>query len=163
VLRGADALLIPEFDFAHVYGPVIVGAGPAGLAAAVYAASEGLSVATFDCRAPGGQAGTSSQIENYLGFHTGISGQALAARAFHQAQKFGAHIGIPCEVKTLHCGSYPSPWNSPTTVKSGHAPLSSRVARNTEGHLSTVSGDLKAAGSTTGRRPKKQDYVAMNL
>ncbi len=99
--------LIPEFDPAHVYDVAIVGAGPAGLAAAVYGASEGLSVAVFDCRAPGGQAGTSSRIENYLGFPTGISGQALAGRAFVQAQKFGAHIGIPCEVKALYCDKQP--------------------------------------------------------
>jgi thioredoxin reductase (NADPH) len=86
---------------------VIVGAGPAGLAAAVYAASEGLSVAALDCRAPGGQAGTSARIENYLGFPTGITGHALAGRAFTQAQKFGAHIGIPCEVKALYCDRQP--------------------------------------------------------
>jgi thioredoxin reductase (NADPH) len=96
--------LLPEFDPAHVYDVAIVGAGPAGLATAVYAASESLSVAVFDCRSPGGQAGTSARIENYLGFPTGISGQALAGRAFHQAQKFGAHIAIPAEVKALHCG-----------------------------------------------------------
>ncbi|WP_207004008.1 FAD-dependent oxidoreductase [Trinickia mobilis] len=99
--------ILPEFDPAHVYDVAIVGAGPSGLAAAVYAASEGLSAAVFDCRAPGGQAGTSARIENYLGFPTGISGQALAGRAFHQAQKFGAHIGIPCEVKALHCETSP--------------------------------------------------------
>jgi len=99
--------LLPEFDPAHVYDVAIVGAGPAGLAAAVYAASEGLSVAVFDCRAPGGQAGTSARIENYLGFPTGISGQALAGRAFNQSQKFGAHIAIPTEVKALHCARYP--------------------------------------------------------
>ncbi|SDC68805.1 thioredoxin reductase (NADPH) [Cupriavidus sp. YR651] len=99
--------LIPEFDPTHVYDVAIVGAGPAGLATAVYAASEGLSVAVLDCRAPGGQAGTSARIENYLGFPTGITGQALAGRAFVQAQKFGAHIGIPCEVKALHCGKHP--------------------------------------------------------
>jgi thioredoxin reductase (NADPH) len=99
--------LIPEFDPAHVYDVTIVGAGPAGLATAVYAASEGLSVAVLDCRAPGGQAGTSSRIENYLGFPTGITGQALAGRAFVQAQKFGAHIGIPCEVKALYCEKQP--------------------------------------------------------
>jgi thioredoxin reductase (NADPH) len=99
--------LIPEFDPTHVYDVAIVGAGPAGLAAAVYAASEGLSVAVLDCRAPGGQAGTSARIENYLGFPTGITGQALAGRAFVQAQKFGAHIGIPCEVKALYCGKHP--------------------------------------------------------
>lgn len=99
--------LIPEFDPTHVYDVAIIGAGPAGLATAVYAASEGLSVAVFDCRAPGGQAGTSARIENYLGFPTGITGQALAGRAFVQAQKFGAHIGIPCEVKALYCDRHP--------------------------------------------------------
>ncbi len=99
--------LIPDFDPSFVYDVVIVGAGPAGLATAVYAASEGLSVAVLDCRAPGGQAGTSARIENFLGFPTGISGQALAGRAFVQAQKFGAHFGIPCEVTALHCGQYP--------------------------------------------------------
>jgi len=98
---------LPEFDPAHVYDVAIVGAGPAGLATAVYAASEGLSVAVFDCRAPGGQAGASARIENYLGFPTGISGQALAGRAFVQAQKFGAHIAIPTRIKALHCGSSP--------------------------------------------------------
>lgn len=98
---------LPEFDPAHTYDVAIVGAGPAGLAAAVYAASEGLSVVVFDSRAPGGQAGASARIENYLGFPTGISGQALAGRAFAQAQKFGAHIAIPTEVKTLHCNKLP--------------------------------------------------------
>jgi thioredoxin reductase (NADPH) len=114
VLRNPDAGqlasclgLIPEFNPKHVYDVAIVGAGPAGLAAAVYAASEGLSVAALDCRAPGGQAGTSARIENYLGFPTGITGQALAGRAFVQAQKFGAHIGIPCEVKALYCYKQP--------------------------------------------------------
>ncbi len=99
--------LIPEFDPTHIYDVVVVGAGPAGLAAVVYAASEGLSVALFDSSAPGGQAGASSRIENYLGFPAGISGQALAARAFVQAQKFGAHVAIPVEVKALRCGEKP--------------------------------------------------------
>ncbi|QUN32456.1 FAD-dependent oxidoreductase (plasmid) [Cupriavidus sp. KK10] len=99
--------LIPEFDPTHVYDVAIVGAGPAGLAAAVYGASEGLSVVVLDCRAPGGQAGSSARIENYLGFPTGITGQALAGRAFVQAQKFGAHVGIPCEVKALYCDRQP--------------------------------------------------------
>ncbi|MFT4439186.1 FAD-dependent oxidoreductase [Caballeronia sp. 15715] len=98
---------LPEFDLAHTYDVVIVGAGPAGLATAVYAASEGLSVTVFDSRAPGGQAGASSRIENYLGFPTGISGQALAGRAFVQAQKFGAHIAIPSQIKALHCDRLP--------------------------------------------------------
>ena len=79
----------------------IVGAGPAGLAAAVYAASEGLSVIVLDCRAFGGQAGASSRIENYLGFPTGIWGMALMARAYNQAQKFGVETAIPDEALTL--------------------------------------------------------------
>jgi thioredoxin reductase (NADPH) len=80
-----------------------VGAGPAGLATAVYAASEGLSVLVLDQRAIGGQAGASSRIENYLGFPTGISGQALAGRAYTQAQKFGAELAIPLEAERLDC------------------------------------------------------------
>jgi thioredoxin reductase (NADPH) len=99
--------LLPDLDDAHVYDVAIVGAGPAGLATAVYAASEGLSVIVLDSRAPGGQAGASSRIENYLGFPTGISGQALAGRAFVQAQKFGAHVAIPVNVKALHCAERP--------------------------------------------------------
>ena len=79
----------------------IIGAGPAGLATAVYAASEGLSMMVTDCRAFGGQAGASSRIENYLGFPTGITGLALMARAYNQAQKFGAEIAIPEEVVAL--------------------------------------------------------------
>ena len=75
----------------------VVGAGPAGLATAVYAASEGLSVLVLDCRAFGGQAGASARIENYLGFPTGITGMALMARAYNQAQKFGVEMAIPDE------------------------------------------------------------------
>jgi thioredoxin reductase (NADPH) len=86
-----------------IFDVAIVGAGPAGLATAVYAASEGLSVVVLDTRAFGGQAGASARIENYLGFPTGISGQALTGRAFAQAQKFGAEMMIPCEVKRLDC------------------------------------------------------------
>jgi len=86
-----------------VYDVAIVGGGPAGLATAVYAASEGLSVVLLDSRAFGGQAGASARIENYLGFPTGISGQALAGRAYVQAQKFGAEMMIPAEVKSLDC------------------------------------------------------------
>ncbi len=85
------------------YDVAIVGCGPAGLATAVYAASEGLSVVVLDTRAYGGQAGASARIENYLGFPTGISGQALAGRAFSQAQKFGADIMIPMTAKSLDC------------------------------------------------------------
>ena len=87
----------------RIYDAAIVGCGPAGLATAVYAASEGLSVVVLDSRAYGGQAGASARIENYLGFPTGISGQALAGRAFSQAQKFGADIMIPMAAKSLDC------------------------------------------------------------
>jgi thioredoxin reductase (NADPH) len=96
--------LLPHFEQNSEFDVAIVGAGPAGLATAVYAASEGLSVLVLDSRAFGGQAGASSRIENYLGFPTGISGMALAGRAFNQAQKFGAVMAIPAEVRTLECG-----------------------------------------------------------
>ena len=84
--------MTPELNPDTIYDVAVVGAGPAGLAAAVYAASEGLSVLVLDERAFGGQAGASARIENYLGFPSGISGMALAARAFNQALKFGAEI-----------------------------------------------------------------------
>lgn len=86
---------------------IIVGAGPAGLAAAVYAASEGLDVLVLEVTAPGGQAGSSSKIENYLGFPTGISGQALAQRALSQAEKFGARLAIASGAVRLHGGGLP--------------------------------------------------------
>jgi thioredoxin reductase (NADPH) len=82
---------------------VVVGAGPGGLAAAVYGASEGLDVLVLDTKAPGGQAGTSSKIENYLGFPTGISGQALAGRALAQAEKFGAELAVASTAERLTC------------------------------------------------------------
>jgi thioredoxin reductase (NADPH) len=90
-----------------LYDVAIVGAGPAGLATAVYAGSEGLSVLAIDCRSFGGQAGASARIENYLGFPTGISGMALMGRAFSQAQKFGVEILIPDEAVKLECGNDP--------------------------------------------------------
>ncbi|HWK51216.1 MAG TPA: NAD(P)/FAD-dependent oxidoreductase, partial [Steroidobacter sp.] len=93
--------LVRPVDASKVYNVAIVGAGPAGLAALVYAASEGLSTIVLDCRAFGGQAGASSRIENYLGFPTGISGMALMARAYNQAQKFGVEMVIPDEVRLL--------------------------------------------------------------
>jgi thioredoxin reductase (NADPH) len=95
--------MVSRIDTTRVYDVTIVGAGPAGLAAAVYGASEGLSVLVLDCRAFGGQAGASARIENYLGFPTGISGIALMARAFNQAQKFGAEMAIPDEVVRFQC------------------------------------------------------------
>jgi thioredoxin reductase (NADPH) len=90
--------LVGPIDPDRVYDVAVVGAGPAGLATAVYAASEGLSVLVADCRAFGGQAGASARIENYLGFPTGITGMALMARAYNQAQKFGTEMAIPAEV-----------------------------------------------------------------
>lgn len=102
VLAGRIGML-PAFDAERRYDVAVVGAGPAGLATAVYAASEGLSVLVLDARAFGGQAGASARIENYLGFPTGISGQALAGRAFTQAQKFGAEMAIPACVTLLAC------------------------------------------------------------
>jgi thioredoxin reductase (NADPH) len=94
-------------DQAHVRDLIIVGAGPAGLAAAVYAASEGLDVLVLESNAPGGQAGASSKIENYLGFPTGISGHELAGRAYTQAQKFGAQMLIAKDAKGLACARRP--------------------------------------------------------
>ena len=93
--------LVRPIDPKNIYDVAVVGAGPAGLATAVYAASEGLSVLVLDCRAFGGQAGASARIENYLGFPTGITGIALMARAYNQAQKFGAEMAIPDEVSAL--------------------------------------------------------------
>jgi len=93
--------LVGPIDPARVFDVAIVGAGPAGLGAAVYAASEGLSVIVLDCRSFGGQAGASARIENYLGFPTGISGMALMGRAYNQAQKFGAQMVIPSEARAV--------------------------------------------------------------
>jgi thioredoxin reductase (NADPH) len=104
----ADCLGFNEaIDQARVRDVVIVGAGPAGLAAAVYGASEGLDVLVLETNAPGGQAGSSSRIENYLGFPTGISGQELATRAYTQAQKFGAQLMIAKGAKAIKCDRKP--------------------------------------------------------
>jgi thioredoxin reductase (NADPH) len=117
ICRGERVLKNPTneevadcFGWSHTMNPetirdlVVVGAGPSGLAAAVYGASEGLDVLVLETSAPGGQAGSSSKIENYLGFPTGISGQALAGRAFTQAQKFGADIAIARTATRFVCG-----------------------------------------------------------
>jgi len=103
-----DCLGLNEsIDRTHVRDMVVVGAGPAGLAAAVYGASEGLDVLVVESNAPGGQAGASSKIENYLGFPTGISGQELAGNAYTQAQKFGAQLLIAKQAKGLACDRRP--------------------------------------------------------
>ena len=96
-----------EVADAHVRDVIVVGAGPSGLAAAVYGASEGLDVLVIETEAPGGQAGSSSKIENYLGFPTGVSGQELAARATAQAMKFGAKMVIARSVVRLNCDRRP--------------------------------------------------------
>src|ERR1043165_4676035 len=96
-----------DVDESHVRDVVIVGAGPAGLGAAVYAASEGLDVLMIEANAPGGQAGSSMRIENYLGFPSGITGQELATRAFTQAEKFGAQLLIAKTAARLRCDLRP--------------------------------------------------------
>ncbi|HWZ33509.1 MAG TPA: FAD-dependent oxidoreductase [Bryobacteraceae bacterium] len=96
-----------EVDEQSVYDVIVAGAGPSGLAAAVYAASEGLRVLVLESSAPGGQAGSSSRIENYLGFPTGVSGQELADRALVQAQKFGAHVNVALPATALKCARRP--------------------------------------------------------
>jgi thioredoxin reductase (NADPH) len=97
----------PAVDFSVVHDVIVVGAGPAGLSAATYAASEGLCVLVVESLAFGGQAASSSKIENYLGFPTGISGQALAGRAFVQAQKFGATVIVATDAARLRCDARP--------------------------------------------------------
>lgn len=99
--------MVPIDDESRTYDVAVVGAGPAGLSTAVYAASEGLSVVVFDSHAFGGQAGASARIENYLGFPAGISGQALTARAYVQAQKFGARMMIPACISRLDLSHSP--------------------------------------------------------
>jgi thioredoxin reductase (NADPH) len=102
----ADGIGIsPDSIDGRLFDVVVVGAGPAGLAAAVYAASEGLTVAVLDAKAPGGQAGASSKIENYFGFPTGVTGQALAGRGLSQARKFGAEVAVPFKVSAVNCDS----------------------------------------------------------
>ena len=104
---GVGLGITPRLEPGAEFDVVVVGAGPAGLATAVYGASEGLSVLVVDTRSFGGQAGASARIENYLGFPTGISGQALTARAFIQAQKFGAQFAVPMSVVELDCSKPP--------------------------------------------------------
>ena len=104
---GAALGFTEQIDTEEIFDVTIVGAGPAGLSAAVYASSEGLNTLVVDSYAPGGQAGSSSKIENYMGFPAGISGQALSARAQIQSQKFGAKISVPRLVVRMDCDSTP--------------------------------------------------------
>jgi thioredoxin reductase (NADPH) len=123
---GLNAAIDPR----RVRDVVVVGAGPAGLAAAVYAASEGLDVLVIETHAPGGQAGTSSKIENYLGFPTGISGQALAGRALTQAEKFGAELAVAMRAEHLACDGgtgYEIALSNGTTVRARAIVIASGV------------------------------------
>jgi thioredoxin reductase (NADPH) len=148
--------LVKSIDPDKIYDVVIVGAGPAGLAASVYAGSEGLSVLVLDYRAFGGQAGASARIENYLGFPTGISGLALMARAYNQAQKFGVEMAIPDEVESLQ-GRTVSDEESllltpPTRSRCAPAPSSSPVAPGIAVSMSEISHPSRAHVFTIGRR-----------
>jgi thioredoxin reductase (NADPH) len=108
IFEAANILgMNPGIPEGRVHDLIVVGAGPGGLAAAVYGASEGLDTVVVESIAYGGQAGTSSRIENYLGFPTGISGQALSGRAFVQAQKFGANVNVAAHAVRLHCDEQP--------------------------------------------------------
>ena len=130
----------------------VVGAGPAGLAAAVYGASEGLSTVVLEALAPGGQAGTSSKIENYLGFPTGISGQALAGRAQVQAQKFGARLAIARAVIGIDCDEHTvSLAPRRRALGARRAPSLSRPALVTANSMWRTTSDTKARGSITPR------------
>jgi len=98
---------VAPIDPNRIFDVAVIGAGPAGLSTAVYAGSEGLSVLVLDRRSFGGQAGASASIENYLGFPTGISGMALMALSYNQAQKFGVQLAIPDEAISLSAESAP--------------------------------------------------------
>ena len=142
------------------YDVAIVGAGPAGLATAVYGASEGLSVVVLEAVAFGGQAGASARIENYLGFPTGVSGQALMGRAFTQAQKFGAEFSLSTEVKRVVCapegsdpdGHTPRAWRRPAGpgTRGRHRDGGGIVVRKFR-----TSRGSRAGASRTGRRPSR--------
>ena len=148
--------LLPTLDPEKIFDVAIVGAGPAGLATAVYAASEGLSVLVLDSRAFGGQAGASARIENYLGFPTGISGQALMGRAFAQAEKFGAVIAVPIEIAKLNCGAPSSGHWAAQPTQAANANAAKQPSGKHE-PLSTVPGLADAArnsGAAAGAAPK---------
>ena len=147
--------LSEDLNACQVHDVAIIGAGPAGLATAVYAASEGLDVVVIDEVAPGGQAGTSSKIENYLGFPTGISGQALAGRAFVQAQKFGAQIEIPGGSSACIAATRTTNSNWTAARGSGAAPSSSRPARTTASPRSRTWVASRASACITAPRTSR--------
>ena len=142
-----------------VYDVAVVGAGPAGLSTAVYACSEGLSVAVLDARAYGGQAGASARIENYFGFPTGISGQALTARAFIQAQKFGADVMIPVGVQDFSIARAKmgrSSSNSTAEIAFTPGRSWSRAAHDIAARRSPTSPASRVVESGTGRRRSRR-------
>ena len=140
---------------------VIVGAGPSGLAAAVYAASEGLDALVVETNAPGGQAGSSSKIENYLGFPTGISGQELAGRAFTQAQKFGAQIVIAKGARELACARKPYAVRIDDDVDRPGAHRDHRHRRRLPpARRSTTWRSSRAPASITARRTSRRSCAA---
>ena len=148
-------------DQTHIRDVVIVGAGPAGLAAAVYAASEGLDVLVLETNAPGGQAGSSSKIENYLGFPTGISGQALAGRAYTQAQKFGAQVMIAKGAKRLMCDRKPYAIEIDDAFACRRVPSSSQPAQRIGSRRSSTCRSSRTPGCTTARPSWKRSCAAM--
>jgi thioredoxin reductase (NADPH) len=156
-----------RIDDNRIRDVIVVGAGPAGLAAAVYAASEGLDVLVLETGTPGGQAGSSSKIENYLGFPTGISGLALAARALIQAQKFGAEVRTAYSVLSLDCEQ------RPYSIKfaDGHAARARSIVIATGAEYRQLSlsnagryldmGIYYAATSTEARRCGSRDVIVV--
>jgi thioredoxin reductase (NADPH) len=161
--------LVGPIDPERLYDVAIVGAGPAGMAAAVYAASEGLSVLVLDCRAFGGQAGASARIENYLGFPTGITGMALMARAYNQAQKFGTEFAIPAQVvglephKTAHGNGFTLRMSNDESVNARAIIIASgvRYRRPEVGKLADFEGSSVHywASPLEGRLCAKQEVV----
>ena len=143
-------------DRTHVRDLIVVGAGPAGLAAAVYGASEGLDVLVLETTAPGGQAGSSSRIENYLGFPAGISGQELAGRAYTQAQKFGAQVMIATGATQLTCDRKPYGLriDADTTVPARAVIIASGAEYR--GRRCTTCRSSRTRVSTSGRRSWKR-------
>jgi thioredoxin reductase (NADPH) len=142
---GAWLGITPTLNKDAVYDVAVIGSGPAGLATAVYAASEGLSVVVLDGQVVGGQAGASARIENYLGFPTGISGLALTGRALNQAQKFGAEVAVPLVATRLNC---------PDTASAAPQPIELTLSEQ---------GSLKARSVViaTGARYKRPDLARL--
>jgi thioredoxin reductase (NADPH) len=146
-------------DQKHVRDMIVVGAGPAGLAAAVYGASEGLDVLVIESNSPGGQAGASSKIENYLGFPTGISGSELAGNAYTQAQKFGAQMLIARNARGLACDRRPYALKFDDGETCRPEPSLSPPAPNIEDFRWRICLGLKGRASITSRHTSSRSYA----